>query len=292
MRHVTLRFLAVAAAFAGMILTAAPALADAAAPWAPGDPVGVPTGAVQDVLIEHEDLFMDLSGLNPSNPSDRPITAVLATYTLRNDGVAKGIDLVFVTASREVRRVEVALDGMAIPATVGPLGPVPASWKPPRDTPDPRGGPDLPYAVNIVAGLAFHIELGAGRHTMMTRYQAGPAVNSGDWSNAEPVRWQLAFVLAPARQWNGFGDLDVSVRVPSGWKAATRPALSRKGDVLSGHFDGIPRRLRRRGLTDAGVSGLETHRVELGTARSPDLDRDHRLCRSPADSMAVVACAV
>lgn len=233
-------FLAIAAASAATILTAGPALADAASPWQPGDPVGVPSGAVQDVFIEHEDLSMDLSGLNASNPYDRPLAAIRATYTLRNDGVAKGADLVFITASEDVRRVEVVLDGAAIPATVGALGPVPPSWMPPRDTPDPRGGPDLYYPVNKPAGLAFHIDLGAGRHTMMTRYQARPTVTSGNRDYNEPVAWQLAFVLSPARQWKGFGDIDVSVIVPSGWLAAVRPSLSRSGNVLSGHFDGIP----------------------------------------------------
>jgi hypothetical protein len=240
MRRVRLHFLAAAAACAATILTAGPALADAAPPYTPGDPVGVPSGAVQDVFIEHEDLSMDLSGLNPSNPHDRPIATILATYTLRNDGASKGIDLVFVTATREVRGVEVVLDGTAIAAQVGPLGPVPASWKGPRGTPDPEGGPDLYYPLNGAAGLAFHVELGAGRHTMGARYQARPTVNSGEALHAEPVRWQLAFVLSPARQWKGFGDLDVSVRVPSGWLAAVRPSLSRRGDVLTGHFDGIP----------------------------------------------------
>jgi hypothetical protein len=241
MRLVTLRALVVAAASAaGLILAPVPVLADAASPWRPGDPVGVPSGAVQDVFIEHEDLSMDLSGLNISNPSDHATASIQATYNLRNDGIAKGIDLVFVTASRDVRGVAVALDGVAIAANVGPLGPVPASWKPPYGTPNPLGGPDFPYQVNIAAGLTFHIDLGPGRHTMSTQYQASPMVNSGNAQDNDPVWWQLAFVLSPARQWKGFGHLDVSVRVPSGWEAAVRPAMGRQGNVMSGHFNGIP----------------------------------------------------
>jgi hypothetical protein len=246
MHRMRLRFPAVAAASAATFLTAVPALADAAPSWSPGDPVGVPSGAVQDVFIEHEDLSMDLVGLNPSNANyqqgsgSRPSAAILAAYTLRNDGAAKGIDLVFITASREVSKVGVVFDGATIPAKVGPARPVPPSWKPPTGTPNPGGGPDLPYATGGSAGLAFHIELGAGRHTMATRYQAAPSVRSGNAEDAQPVWWQTAFVLSPARQWKGFGDLDVSVRVPSGWQAAVRPNLNRRGDVLSGHFEGIP----------------------------------------------------
>ena len=234
------RVLVVAAACAATILTGGPALADSAPPFDPGDPVGVPSGAVQDVFIEHEDLSMDLTGLNPSNANDRPMAVILATYSLRNDGPAKGIDLVFVTASQEVSGVQVVLDGVAIPAKVGPLGPVPPSWKAPTGTPNTQGGPDLPYYIHDAAALAFHIDLGAGRHNMATRYKAVPMVNSANALDAQPVWWQIAFVLSPARQWKGFGDLDVSVRVPSGWHAAVRPSLSRRVDTLAGHFDGIP----------------------------------------------------
>jgi hypothetical protein len=53
--------------------------------------------------LHQPDGTMDLSGLNPANPSDQPRATVLATYSLRNDGVVRGIDLVFVTASQSVR---------------------------------------------------------------------------------------------------------------------------------------------------------------------------------------------
>ncbi len=75
---------------------------------------------------------------------------------------------------------------------------------------------------------------------MTTRYRAFPTKNSGNAEDAAPVWWQLAFVLSPARQWKGFGELDLTVTVPSGWQAAVRPNLTRRGDVLTGHFSGIP----------------------------------------------------
>jgi hypothetical protein len=236
---VTRRFLAVAVAFAAMVLTARPALADAAPPIAPGDPVGVPSGLVKDVFIEHEELTMDLSGLN-NNTVDSPRAAVLATYSLRNDGAAKSIDLVFVTASQNVSSVEVLLDQVPVAATLGPLGPVPASWMPPAGTPALQAGPDVPYGVDRPAGLTFRVFLIYGRHTLNARYRAVPTQYSGDPYSYEPHFWQLAFVLSPARQWEGFGDIAVTVRVPPGWPAAVRPALVRTGDALTGHFDGIP----------------------------------------------------
>ena len=229
-------------------MSAVSAAADAAPPYAPGDPIGVPSGPVKDVFIEHEDLSMDLTGVGatppgggiglPSAGSTDDRTAVVdARYTLRNDGAAQGVDLVFVTASLAVARSQVLFDGSPVVSATSPLGSVPASWMPPHGTPSLDGGPDIDYFVQKPVAISFHVEMGAGRHTMETRYNAVPTQQS---SFGVPRLWQLAFVLSPARQWGGFGDLNVSVRVPAGWDAAVRPGLTRTGDVLAGHFTGIP----------------------------------------------------
>jgi hypothetical protein len=52
--------------------------------------------------------------------------------------------------------------------------------------------------------------------------------------------WQVAYVLAPARQWESFGDLSVSVALPAGWRARSIPDLTRQGDSLRAHFVGLP----------------------------------------------------
>jgi hypothetical protein len=223
------------------LLSAVSAAADSAPPYHPGDPVGVPSGPVKDVFIEHEDLSMDLTGVSASLPSvgsaDDRMAVVDARYTLRNDGAAQGVDLVFVTASLAVARTQVLFDGSPVASATGPLGSVPASWMPPHGTPSLDGGPDIDYLVEKPVAITFHVEMGAGRHSMETRYNAVPTQQS---SFGVPRSWQLAFVLSPARQWAGFGDLSVSVHVPSGWDAAVRPSLTRAGNVLSGHFTGIP----------------------------------------------------
>ena len=221
-------------------MTAPTALADAAPPWRPGDAVGVPAADVKDVFIEHEELTMDLSAVGNADGRTPPTASVVAKYSLRNAGAAKGIDLVFVTASQHVSGVHVLLDGQPVSANVGPLGPIPNSWMPPKGTPAPQGGPDVPYTIDRPAGLTFHVELAPGRHTMATSYQAAPTEYSGDAEAYEPVYWQLAFVLSPARQWAGFGDLAVSVLVPAGWPAAVRPSLDRTGNLLTGRFSGVP----------------------------------------------------
>jgi hypothetical protein len=52
--------------------------------------------------------------------------------------------------------------------------------------------------------------------------------------------WQVAYVLAPARQWASFGDLSVRVQLPPGWRARAVPDLTRSGDILEGQFSGLP----------------------------------------------------
>src|ERR1700680_3366331 len=156
------------------LLSAVSAAADAAPPYTPGEPVGVPSGPVKDVFIEHEDLSMDLSGVSASLPtggfSDDRRALVDARYTLRNDGPARGVDLVFVTSSLAVPRSNVLFDGSPVASAAGPLGSVPSSWMPPHGTPSLDGGPDIDYYVGQPVAIAFHIEMRAGRHTMETQY--------------------------------------------------------------------------------------------------------------------------
>lgn len=230
---------AAAAAAAVTLLMPATGLADAAPPWQPGDAVGAPSGAVKDVFIEHENLSMDLTGLNGFEQGAERAN-VVASYTLRNDGAQRGVDLVFVTASTDVTGGEVTFDGQQVTGVSGPMGSAPPSWMPPAGTPPLSSGPDIPYEVDRPVAITFHIELGQGLHQLRTRYRALPAQYSGDATAYEPHYWQLAFVLSPARQWEGFGSLDVRIQVPAGWSAAVRPGLTRQGDVFSGSFSGIP----------------------------------------------------
>jgi hypothetical protein len=80
------------------------------------------------------------------------------------------------------------------------------------------------------------LTLPPGQHTFTTHYQTEASADSS--RKAATRYWQLAYVLA--RDWGGFGGLDVTVHVPPGWRAASRPSLTREGDQLHGTFDTIP----------------------------------------------------
>ncbi len=72
---------------------------------------------------------------------------------------------------------------------------------------------------------------------MRARYEA---VASSHRTGAPTVYWQLGYVLAPAREWGGFGGLAVTVHLPPNWDAAASLPLTRDGDTLKGSFPNLP----------------------------------------------------
>lgn len=60
-------------------------------------------------------------------------------------------------------------------------------------------------------------------------------------TGASPLlHWQLVYILAPAREWAGFGGPEVQVQLPEGWRFAGTLPLTRSGDQLTGSFSGLP----------------------------------------------------
>ena len=209
----------------------ATASANMANPRQPGDPLGEPTGGLESVTIEHETLVIDLRPLANDDPA-----AVDATYNVRNDGSARALNLEFIATGLVEKGSGVWLDNAPVKASVSTAGALPRSWQPPRTTPGIGGGV-LDYGVRRNGTLAFDLSLTPGPHQIHVHYLARATAYSGD----SPARyWQLGYVLAPARSWAHFGGLDVRVQVPPGWRAASDPSLTRKGDELDGSFNTIP----------------------------------------------------
>ncbi len=219
------------------------ASANMASPLVPGDPLGEPSGDLKDMIIERETLSIDtrpLDGVRTENTPAR--AAVEAEYRFRNDGGARRLKLIFVANALNPQtqgppKGSVEFDGKEIPFETGSEAKLPEPWKAPLQTPSLTRSAGLPYESNEVSTLGFTLDVPPGPHTLRVRYSAEPTT----YSAGDPtLAWQLGYVLAPARRWGGFGKLDVTVHVPPGWRAEAAPALSRKGDVLTGSFDGIP----------------------------------------------------
>lgn len=207
---------------------------NAAPPWQSGDTSGEPNG-LRDVAIERETLTIDLRPL-----ADGGSAIIEAVYRLHNRGAAVNTDLVFISGSPLGSDNGVWLDDQPVPSRKAEAPKEPAAWLPPKTTPGvgDRTTPLSYYADGTPQeSLFFALTLSPGSHTLRVRYLTRVTAYSLD----APTRyWQFAYVLAPAREWGGFGGLDVTVHVPPGWHAAAEPSLQRDGDRLAGSFDSLP----------------------------------------------------
>jgi hypothetical protein len=204
-------------------------------PFRPGDLAVEPNGA-RDIVIQREALTMDMRPL-----ADGRTVHVEAVYQLHTDRAIDKLELVFVTGSATTTVFNVSLDGQKLPSSQTPIKDpqkeFPARWQAPATTPGLNGGP-LQYATPTPNSLwSFQLTLTPGEHTLQVRYDA---VAASYRSSSPTLYWQLAYVLSPAREWGGFGGLDVTVQLPPGWHAASQPALTRDGDTLRGSFDDLP----------------------------------------------------
>jgi hypothetical protein len=213
---------------------ASAASANMGPPWIGGRVVAEPDG-MKGVRVLHETLVIDM----------RPVARgefahVEATYRFRNDGPARQLELLFATGANEIAGFTVTLDGAPIPSAPRDVGELPKSWQPPKTTPGLNGhaleyGPKL--GGSDLKTVGFTLAVSQGEHTVRVSYHAPASKNMSGY----PVAYQqFAYVLAPAKSWDGFGKLEVTVYVPEGWAAASEPALTRDGDTLRATFDGIP----------------------------------------------------
>lgn len=215
-----------------LVATVATANANVAKRRESGDPAGEPVG-ITDVAIVHEELVIDM---RPVIVKYEPVK-VTATYHLDNRSVEKELDLLFATGS-QTRRFVVTFDGQPVQSWLDHDAVMPESWRPPETTPLFDGG-SLRYWLSGEKTLPtrFQLVIPPGRHDLVISYEAEAVVET----DGDPtVYHQFGYVLSPARSWAGFGGLDLTVHVPSGWDAAVTPALERKGDTLRGTFPTIP----------------------------------------------------
>jgi len=209
--------------------------ANISSPVRPGQLNGEPNG-LQNVVITRETLTIDLRPLAEAEQA-----LVEAIYQLHNPGGEKRLELVFAVASSNIREFEVWLDERAVSSYVAEQKQWPERWKVPAETPALDPEVKLGYQVEsqLIAEqpLAFTIMLPPGPHTLKARYKSDAGRNL---LGKPTVYWQFAYMLSPARDWAGFGGLDITVHLPSGWKHAITPALQREGDVLRGSFANVP----------------------------------------------------
>lgn len=219
-----------------VLLAAPPVHANMASPVTPGTPAGEPAADLQGLRIVRETLTIDLSRL-----ATRPFARVDAEYRILNQGESRVLPLEFLALGDDVEAAQVWFDGQPVRAERVDSLAVPAAWTVVGETPA-LDGSDIPYEVDAgfgqPQGVRFQVTVPPGQHSIRVRYRVRPgAYDAGDHPNQ--VR-QLAYSLAPARRWAGFGQLDIEVLLPSEWEAAASLPLRREGDRLVGRFRGVP----------------------------------------------------
>jgi hypothetical protein len=196
---------------------------------------------IKEVAIVHEQLAIDL---RPVVRAD--LARVDVTYELINSGASKHLDLLFVSGEVGLSEFEARLDGKPMQIRVLPSDEAaqlwkraPASWRPPDKSPGLERD-EAYYAFRNYGRekdlVEISLELPSGASTLTVHYLA----HACGTAERATVTWQFPYVLAPAREWGGFGRLDVVVYLPSGWEARSTPALTREADTLRGNFEGVP----------------------------------------------------
>lgn len=233
------------ALFALLLFAPAAASANMASPVQPGTPVGEPAASLTGLRVVREALRIDLTPLGRG----RPFARIEATYRIDNpggDGAANGgeprtVPLEFLALGGDLSAAEVTFNGRPVEAERVDSLAVPAAWTAATQTPA-LGGDPAPYeaedVVGTPSGLRFTLTVPRGQHVVEVRYRV--RVGSYDAGDHPNRVWQVAYGLAPARLWAGFGQLDVEVAVPEGWEAAASLPLRREGDRLVGRFPGVP----------------------------------------------------
>jgi hypothetical protein len=222
------RFLAIAF---GIIVTLAysgnlPAIANMPAPgWVEGDRAATPLTTLAPAEILRETLRFDLTPLNTGQ-----LGLVSATYQVRNPNPAIAADFLFISPGISSGTVTVN----QTPVTAQPVLADDVALKF-RDA--------LKRCSKFLATTAkstylqFRASLPQGEFPIQVDYQVRPSIYDGFTAYRQ---YQVLYALAPAKDWQRFGSLDVSIKLPPGWQGSTNPAMTQSGDTLSGSFQGIP----------------------------------------------------
>ncbi len=244
--------------------------ANAGPPYYTGGQVVAEPSGLAGIAIAHETLDIDMRGLSIHPRStismtgtveiSNPIT-VSVVYSITNSGAAREGALLFASGAPSTANFAASLDDQPIAAQPVISVTLPTEWQPPRTTPGLNGSPPLPYVDpkggqnqyspsfgqyrgNLVrawtATYAFTVTFPAGESALAIRYHADPQIRHSGGYLSSLDSYQFAYVLAPARAWDGFGGLDVTVHLPACWEAAALPELARAGDELRGAFDAVP----------------------------------------------------
>ena len=213
--------------------------ANLAAPSQGGNVTGEPSG-LEEIYITNENLTIDFRPLGDlKNVTDDANVYVEAVYDIENKGEEKELKLVFAVGSQKVNDFQILFDDIAVAKTDSvKIEELPEAWRPPDETPWLEGKNLMYYpASSLTNSVSFSLVIPPGKHIIKTKYTSEAAIYRG---LGKLRAFQFAYILAPAREWAGFGGLQVKVFLPKDWTIAALPELEREGEILKGNFAKIP----------------------------------------------------
>jgi hypothetical protein len=247
--------IALAALMLWVLVAASRAEANAGPPYYTSGQIAAEPSGMAGIAISRERLMIDMRQLSIRPKINNPID-VSVTYSITNSGPAREVALIFASGAPATAGFSVMLNRQPIAAQPAMSVTVPAEWLPPRKIPNLDGkllnylGPPNAhdgwghypetFARSLTSTYALTVTIPTNDSVLEVRYKAEPQYYATGGYISTLNSYQFAYVLAPARAWDGFGGLDVTVHLPSCWLVASQPKLARTGDDLTGSFDAIP----------------------------------------------------
>lgn len=223
-----------------LLFNASGVRANMAAPSRGGRMSGEPSG-LEKIFIKHETLTIDFRALGDKKSGGG--VSVEAVYEIENKGAEQPLELVFALGWEDAGKFTFYLDDAPVRTELKQINDLPKNWQKPRNTLW-INGKEVYY--NPIFGDSYNnasknptikLVIPQGNHRLKAAYQCDPTRN---YAYAPVLLYQFAYILAPAKDWAGFGGLDVTVNYPAGWKIVTDPGLEQNGEILTKHFDSIP----------------------------------------------------
>lgn len=191
-----------------------------------GEPVGI-----KNIAITNEELTIDLRPIG-----NRELARVDVVYKLHNSGLSQTQKLLFYSGSK-LKNLTIQFDGAVIPNAVEEVDDIPPHWKGPYQSPCLYSLNSLGISTELASPASCEVTIPPGHHTLQVRFETATATNP----RRVPTPYhQFLYVLSPARDWDGFGGIDVTIYLPRGWKTAVEPEMTRDGDTLRGKFATLP----------------------------------------------------
>ena len=201
-----------------VLLAAHWSMANISAPPEPDSAQVTGNSPMGQITVLHEDLTLDLRGLDHGKP-----VRVTALYTLQCPVAVNVLELIFVANNLSGNTYRVELDGRTIAGRLREFDTIPTAWLPP----DSIGGPDgkIPFGYTHEGLIAFRMDsITPGTHTLRVAYEA----DAGRWFEEDDlaVTRTFVYILKPSTGWKGFKSLRTHLKLPDGWAFTANVAFT------------------------------------------------------------------